>query len=640
MSKISSPCSLFRQYLLKLCMSFYIASLLFTVISSAALGIFVFIQGKQKAQSNLLAILAMIISLWCLFQIFGEISNDKNIVLLWTRMNIAAASFIPIIYIHFVLVFTKRLRRKNVFLLFLTYLLGLVFIILDFTPHFIADIAPRQEFKYYPIGGAAYPFFAVFIVSVALYALLQLFLSLRKSFGRKRNQIFYIILASIIGYAGAISAFAPAFNLNFPVLTPIAMPLYVALMVYAIVKHRLLDIRVVIRKGLIYSILTIFFTLIYGLSILLLNKFFEGLGAQSPILSTVVTVFLFIVLFQPLRDEVQKIIDRLFFKEKYIYQKTLKELSDAAVSILDPEELVRKVKETLKIKIKVEKVEIIKGEEEPQGFERVIPMLAKGKRVGSLCLGRKRSDEDYSDEDSDLLATLANQIAIALENASLYQELLRSDKFKALGVAAVGMAHEIKNPLASIKGLTQILPENINDPEFIEKYTDIIPRQLDRLNSILEELLRFGKPTKFATTDVDLKRVLDDVIEFQENQCSKNNIVIIREYGETPLIKADAQQLHQAFLNLILNAIEAMPNGGELKIQSAKLKDKVCIEFSDSGKGIPQKDLKNIFDPFFSTKENGTGMGLAVVYRIIKGHGGDIEAMSVEGKGTTFKIFL
>lgn len=633
-------CSGFRQPLIELGMSFYIGSLIFTVISSAALGIFVYLQAKGKKENTLLAILALIVSLWCFLQILGEISGNRELVLLWTRLNIAAATFIPIVYLHFILVFTKRFDRSNKTVLWSTYLIGSGFLVLDLTPLFIADIAPRQGFKFYPVGGPAYPFFALFIAAVAIYALIELILSLKGAGQRRKNQMFYVILASAASYIGGISAFAPAFNIAFPVLTPYAMPLYIALVVYAIVRHRLLDIRVVVRKGILYSVLTAFFTLVYGLFILLISRFFEGAGVVSPLLSTALTVLILILLFQPLRERIQKLIDRLFFREKYVYQRTLKDLSEDAVSIIDPEELVKKVKGTLKKVLKARKVEIKKGPEEPRGHELVIPLQAKGKRVGSLCLSEKLSEEDYSPEDIDLLRTLANQIAIALENADLYQELLRADKLKAVGILAAGMAHEIKNPLASLKGMTQILPENLKDPEFVGKYAEMVPRQLDRLNLIVEDLLKLGKPPRFAKVELDPNKVLEEVISFQKDRCEKKGIRISKELSEGLKIKADPQQLHQAFLNLLLNAMESMPDGGELKIQSAKRKDKICIEFSDTGKGIPLKDLKNIFDPFFTTKEGGTGMGLAVVYRMIKGHGGEIEVASKENEGTKFTICL
>jgi len=285
-------------------------------------------------------------------------------------------------------------------------------------------------------------------------------------------------------------------------------------------------------------------------------------------------------------------------------------------------------------------VEISKEKEVSPAFELSLPMAAKGSVVGTLNLGPKLSGEGYTEEDIDLLTTLANQVAIARENANLYREILRADKLAALGTVAAGMAHEIKNPLASLKGMTQILPENLNDPGFVKNYVEMVPRQLDRINTIVETLMRIGKPQKYAMSGVNLSKILDDLFGLMENQARKKNIVFKKEWEPDLLVQGDAEQLMQVFMNLILNAIDAMPNGGQLTINNEQLTNGIIIKVKDTGVGIPADKLKNVFDPFFTTKEAGMGLGLAVTYRIIKEHNGEIEVKSKVGEGTTFKIWL
>jgi len=157
-----------------------------------------------------------------------------------------------------------------------------------------------------------------------------------------------------------------------------------------------------------------------------------------------------------------------------------------------------------------------------------MPMIAKEKLVGIFILGEKSSGEMYTSEDINLLSTLANQVAIAVENAKLHEDILnkereifKRDKLASLGTLAAGMAHEIKNPLASIKGLTQVLPENYEDSEFRDNFVEIIPRQLDRINNIVEDLLQFGKPSSYIKREIDLNFTLESVLKLVERQCMK-----------------------------------------------------------------------------------------------------------------------
>ncbi|MFH1683413.1 MAG: ATP-binding protein, partial [Candidatus Margulisiibacteriota bacterium] len=230
---------------------------------------------------------------------------------------------------------------------------------------------------------------------------------------------------------------------------------------------------------------------------------------------------------------------------------------------------------------------------------------------------------------------------LSVDNQKLFLSLLRADKLASLGTLSAGMAHEIKNPLAAIKGMTQVLDENLDDPEFIKKYEEVVSRQIDRINSTVEKLLRFGQPQGLSISKFNLDRIIDEVLSLFENQCQKKKIVVDKKNEVLPEIEGDAEQLSQVFTNLILNAIQAMPEGGTLFI-SSRLQGAgaVYIEVSDTGVGIPADEIDKIFDPFYSTKEDGTGMGLAVAYRSVKEHGGDIQVESSFGKGTKFRVWL
>lgn len=542
-------------------MSFYSGSLFLTSLASLALGIFVFLKGRDKLSNVTLGLFSLSIALWCFGQFVGEVVGSREAVLFWTRVNIAAAVFIPVFYLHFILAFVRQVKGNRA-VLGLAYLAAGLLLFLDLTPWFVADVAPRLGYRFYPVPGIVYSFFALYLLLFFAIGFSKLVKFIKLSEGKEKNQAKYVFVASLIGFLGGITAFFPVFSLNFPVVSHFALPFYLLITVYAIVKHRLLDIKVVVREGLVYSALTVFFAGFYALVILLTSRFFQNLTRLDGVLTTIIVVFASVLVFQPLRNYIQEGVDRIFFRGRFYYQKTIDDLS--------------------------------------------------------------------------------------AENLKLYRGLLQADKLAALGTIAAGMAHEIKNPLASIKGLTQVLHENLNDPGFLGKYSEIVPRQLDRINRIVEDLLDFGRPKGLTVSEVRVDKVLEDVLKLVENQCCKSSIEIVREFESVPSIPADAERLSQAFMNVILNATQAMPNGGTLKIKNhpdfigTKIKSDefIIIEISDTGEGIPEERLPNIFDPFYTTKEGGSGMGLAVTYRIIKEHGGEIEVASEAGKGATFKICL
>jgi len=209
----------------------------------------------------------------------------------------------------------------------------------------------------------------------------------------------------------------------------------------------------------------------------------------------------------------------------------------------------------------------------------------------------------------------------------------------SLGTLSAGMAHEIKNPLSSIKGMTQILKENINDSDFIDKYMAIVLRQIDRINSIVENLLKLGKPTKKTFENVNLKELFSSILALVENECRKKSIEIKKELKDV-FAQVHPESLNQAFLNVLLNAIDAMQNGGTLSLSLDEKDGKIEIVIEDTGEGILKENLQKIFDPFFTTKEKGTGLGLSVFYKAIKENGGDVSVESGKGEGTRFNIWL
>lgn len=224
----------------------------------------------------------------------------------------------------------------------------------------------------------------------------------------------------------------------------------------------------------------------------------------------------------------------------------------------------------------------------------------------------------------------------ALQKAQ--SEIAQSEKLAALGYLSAGMAHEIRNPLNSISLFIQLMRQNTADPEQLD-YQNKILKEIDRIDDIIRKLLDASRRTRNISCDVSLGRVIDSAVEVFSPQIETGKITLTRSYGDRlPAIKADAVELEQIFTNLFLNALDEMSAGGRLDISVFREGERVVARVADSGRGIPADVLPNIFDPFFSTKARGTGMGLPVVQRIVRIYDGSISVESTSPRGTVFRV--
>ena len=301
-----------------------------------------------------------------------------------------------------------------------------------------------------------------------------------------------------------------------------------------------------------------------------------------------------------------------------------------------------------------------------------VPIVSKGKVFGNLYLTEKQGAEEFSEKDKDLVITLAAQAAIAIENASLYEELhrsyqelkrsqallLRQEKLASLGRLAAGLAHELNNPLNTIAGFVEALQRrshaetHLASKEFEDfpRFLKMIQGEVDRAAAIVRRLLDFARQREPSFALVDLGRLISESVSFVERQAALANKRIVVEPFPSPVqMKADAQMLQQLLLNLLTNALDAIEGAGEVQIAANTVavgrgqQQFLQISVADNGCGIPQEDLSKVFDPFFTTKEvgKGTGLGLPICQSIVEQHGGTIEIKSEGiGKGTTVTMKL
>ena len=412
--------------------------------------------------------------------------------------------------------------------------------------------------------------------------------------GKKKETLFAFV--GILGFLGGTMNFLPFYNIAIYPYGNFSVSVYSIIITYAILKHQLLDIDVVIKKSLAYSFLIALITIFYVLIVLVLEKLLQEFFGYHSILTSIITAVLLVIILVPLRNKIQQFIDRLFFK--------------------------------------------------------------------------------------------GTQVEIAEQNELLRQEVAKTEKLKAVATLASGMAHEIKNPLTAIKTFSEFLPQKLDDKEFLKKFAPLLNHEVERINQLVNNLLDFARPIPLKPEATDIHALMTSTLNFLDNQFVQNKINVTYDfYTSSPvLLKVDPNQLKQAFLNLFLNAIEAMPEGGTLTISTRldltpnphplnpDITPKTFKNLSfpnalvgnpqeaitrpptktfggdnlgiftliikDTGGGIHPDDLPHIFDPFFTKKDSGTGLGLSVTHGIIAQHGGRIWGESVVGEGAVFIVEL
>jgi two-component system NtrC family sensor kinase len=293
------------------------------------------------------------------------------------------------------------------------------------------------------------------------------------------------------------------------------------------------------------------------------------------------------------------------------------------------------------------------------------PLKHHGKLVGVLVIAGAVPDQ-FSENDLRLLRSIGEQAALAVRNAQLYAELqsyaqnledmvevrteelratqaqlVRTEKLAALGRLAAGIAHEVNNPLQPILNCLEVTLEDIENGDQVDsEVLRVAEREVQRIKTIVTRLLDFARPNTTDKVDVDLRDLIDEVLVLTAKQLERMRVRVHKDLGRVPPLNGNPTQLKQVMLNLVLNAMEAMPEGGDLTIELRCPNGEAVITIMDTGVGMDSQTVARIFEPFYSTKDEGTGLGLAVTYGIIEGHGGSIQVDSEPGKGSRFTIWL
>ena len=288
------------------------------------------------------------------------------------------------------------------------------------------------------------------------------------------------------------------------------------------------------------------------------------------------------------------------------------------------------------------------------GSAMFVPVIRPSFR-SVLYAARDPQEPPFQESDFEMFQILARQAAAALENARLYaaqleyvrkveesqKALLQVEKMATAGRLSASIAHEVNNPLQSVQNCLHLAARGDLPPEKRQEYFDLARAELDRLTLTVKRMLDFYRPGPALRERLSLPEIFDHVLHLMAKQLSERSVVVDFEIPDNlPPIQAVGSQIQQVFINLILNAADVMPEGGQLWISARPVRGGVEILFQDSGPGVPSEKQANIFEPFFSTKDGGTGLGLTVSYNIITAHGGMLELLGDRGPGACFRVFL
>jgi len=697
---------------------------LVSAIFLLALGIFVFIKNRRSMAN--LSFLA--IGLSCCIWLFGialcYLSVNETVAFFWSKFEYLGVSFIsPSTYA--LSVYSYKLKKQKKFVA-LNYLVGLGFFIFVLKTDYVISGVYKHFWGFYPRFNYAHPFFLLNFFVLMLASFLNFHNAYKEEklpLLKKRRQ--YIFVAMMISYIGSVD-YLGGYGIAVYPFGYLAVSIFVSFMAYAIVRYRLKDMETIIHRIITYVLLSVAIFLCYVLVFSLTKLILGGAIKIEEILATGFFILVFLSLLTPLKNKIQQWVDRLFYKDKYDYRKTLENFAKKLSLFLDSPNLLPAIISTIAEAMHIEDVVMIlfdqtkgayvirernglnhnqialKREDlfmqflqagggiiekellnidpkfrqvkqeglqllENIGAELIIPLIVQSGLIGILGLGKKLSKEAYRTEDINLLSTIGQEIAVAINNRLLYEDLekanqklkeaqaqlVQSAKMAAVGQLGAGVAHELNNPLGGILGYAQFMLEKLKRPEFspedfqsCAKYIESIERESTRCKGIVETLLKFSRrPLSIKPEPVDVALAINETLAIIGHQLKLKNVNVVTDLQPAlAQVMGITNQLQQVFTNIILNAQQAMPEGGQLKIAAKNIADahKAEIEFTDSGCGISEENLLHIFEPFFTTKQKdkGTGLGLALSYQIIQDHKGVIEIKSQVGKGTTVKIIL
>ncbi len=631
---------------------------------------------------------------------------DADSALLWSSVFRYGMLFIPPTLYHMILEFTGRWSLANRLLLAVGYWTSFL-LCLGNGAGLLVDRMEKFVWGYYPIGTPLYKLHTLADLLYFAATVYQLVRCLRVSdSARQRQQLKIVLLGFVVLLSAGLTNLLPVYGVSIYPLGNLGNVFFVGALTYAIVRHRLLDVDLIVTKTVASVLALILWLIPLWMLTAEVQRQIYGV-ADGRLLSFAFVVFVLSALVFPwLLRASEKVVRRLLWGQKFDSLQALSAFQRTMIQVLDQKKILTDLREVLGDALQTEFVtvylcqptanmyvdplgeassltlnedfssaflrrqgpivreEIMLEEDNAEAFmlaavmterqaEICVPLSAQERLLGLLLLGRKRNREVFSVEDLRVLTTLGAEAAVALENARLYEELrssqvmlARTDRLAAVGTLAAGIAHEIRNPLVAVQTFIQLLPEQIDDPEFRTTFLDLTNSELSRVSTLINDLMTFARPSPATLDEAQINDVAGQIVRLLTGQAKKRDVTLIANLApDIPPFVVDQGQIKQVFMNLVMNAMQATPAGGAVTITTSLTHEAdgqgwCVIAVQDTGSGIPLDQKEQIFDPFFTTKESGVGLGLFITHQIIEEHGGTIKVESEVGKGAQFLIHL
>jgi len=747
-----------------------VASLI-NAVTAATLGFLVFSRDHRNAKNITYFLFALSVVLWSMAYFFWLTSNNPTQALFYSRLFVAGLTFLPVFYLHHILVLLRLVNSKRG-LLFFAYGFAIFSLILDVTPYMVAGVVAKGAFPFWPEPGILFHPFLLIWIGICVYTAWLIFGQLKKLMGLIRGQARYILFGTLLGYAGGITNFFLWYDIPIPPFGNIMTSVQIAITAYAVIRLRLMDMRIIARNILVFTGLLTFVYASFLLATFFVREVLSVYFGSSHLWAYAFSIFLIILGYDPIRKTLMQATDRFLLHTKYDYQKVLKDASRGISKIESLEHLLWLVIHFITMKMRVANAAVLTRQGENNNYELgyqrgypknylaytvekthpLIVYLTEGKQAveiekikdliqshvekknrrsaftkedfniiyetmqeldatccvpsflgrelrNVLILGQKKSGEPYTDQDLNVLYTLAQESAIAIENARLFDEavhkskelerineqleyskellmkalkdtevankqlqdtqvqLIHEQKMATLGRLAASVGHEVNNPLTilSMNVSRAVLKSRKNPDLKVNEILELFQKMeqnIGRIKAVVNTLTGLLKRTEKGKFEpLSLKLILEETLPLVQFQTYLDNLtgteVAFEVPGNIPLIRGDLERLQEVFLNLFINAYHAMTGRRHRRIHvraevDSKNPHVVTIHFTDNGCGMTEEVIRRIFNYGYTTKPagKGSGMGLYMCKYIIELHGGSVNVESRVGEGTTFTLTL
>jgi len=682
---------------------FYRAQTIIAALGTFMLGVISILKNSRNKMNIVLALFNFMVMSWMVALFLLRIMSTAEQANILSKFSRIAILFIPFLFLYFVILFTKYEKKWIRFLYFYLLFSTLTASLMNLFGIGVKSFVFKSGYGFVAQPDLVYFIFIFNLLigfTAGIYTLTRRYLSLDIRVIEKK-QIQYLMLAFIILTIFAIINILNIFGFKIYPVGSFGGLLYTFIITYAVLNYDLLRIKELFAKVLVYLgiglVLTAFYIIFYpGISKIADNN----LRLIINFIIAVIAVF-FVNRLYGLFNKWAGIIllsdkdieHKLYILiEKIKYITTLKEIlieinqsTCEALNLkcsaflvnyandeyfIDDESGIRLSQGHPLIKLLYQKRQkvyfeemnnrlyyLIGEKETKNDIEQIITVMRQfgaaicfpifiGNNLKCVwLLGERQSKNIYSREEIKFIDNLIYHLAMRIENIILYEQLANSERLVMLGKMAAAVAHEIRNPITGLGGFVEMMAkDHKNNGTLLNKFLEIAPAEFKRLEKLTDNLLALSHTTRIKPENIDIDLLIDNINLFLTHVYKMTGVTIIKRYSQHPFVFADKEQVAQVILNLVINALQSMPEGGcvefDYKAEKRNGKDYELISIKDSGIGIDENIKEKIFEPFFTTKSDGSGLGLTISKKIMETHGGIIELETQKEKGSIFYLLF